>query len=84
MARATTLLGSGPPAFIDTRLAEAFLGVPIILGEIEVVLNERSADVRGVTDAVAWTMGLTSGSVHKKRSAEFVCSDEKIHRGAST
>ena len=40
----------------------------IVLSEIEVVLDERSAHVRVVTDAVATCRG--------KRSAEFVCSDE--------
>jgi hypothetical protein len=41
VARASTILGSRPPVFIEARLAEAFVGVPIVLGEIEVVLDER-------------------------------------------
>jgi hypothetical protein len=43
VARAGAILGSRSPVFIEARLAEAFVGMPIIFGEIEVVLDERSA-----------------------------------------
>ena len=53
VARASTIRGSGPPVFIDARFAEAFVGMSIIFGEIEVVLNERSADKGVVADTIA-------------------------------
>ena len=32
VTRASAVLGSGPPVFIDARLAEAFVGMPIVFG----------------------------------------------------
>jgi hypothetical protein len=39
--------------FVNARLAEALVGMPIILGEIEVVLDELSADKGVVADTIA-------------------------------
>ena len=53
VAHASRVLGSGQPVFIVARVAEALVVMLIIFGEIQIVLNERSADVRVVTHAVA-------------------------------
>ena len=53
VARASTILGSRLPLFVEARLAEALVGMPIIFGEIEVVLDERGADEGVVADTIA-------------------------------
>ena len=40
-------------AFVETGAAETFVGVAVVLGEIEIVLNERSTGKGVVADAVA-------------------------------
>ncbi len=40
-------------AFVEARAAEAFVGVAVVLGEIEIVLDERSAGKGVVADAIA-------------------------------
>ena len=52
-ARASAVLGSRPPVFMDALLAEAFVGMPIVLVEVKVVLDERSADQGVVADTIA-------------------------------
>ena len=76
VARASKVLGSGLPVFIDTRLTEAFIGMPIIFGEIEIVLNERSADVRVITDAVAMDDGIYQRQRAQGKDQQCVGSDE--------
>ncbi len=40
-------------AFVEAGAAEAFVSVTVVLGEIEIVLNERSAGKGVVADAIA-------------------------------
>src|SRR5882762_1192103 len=40
-------------AFVEAGAAEAFVGVAVVLGEIEIVLDERSAGKGVVADAIA-------------------------------
>ena len=47
------------------------------------MLDERSADVRVITDAVAMDDGITSGSVHRKRISNAWVATRTIHRGPS-
>ena len=53
VARASMILGSRLPLFVEARLAEALVGMPIIFGEIEIVLDERGADEDVVADTIA-------------------------------
>jgi hypothetical protein len=59
-------LGSGRPYSIDARFTEAFVRMQIVPGEVEVVLDGRSADVRLLTDAVA----MDDGIYQRKRAQE--------------
>src|SRR4029077_7387548 len=53
MSGGRSKIGPGLVAFIEARPAETFVGVLIVLGEIETVLDERSADKSIVAHAIA-------------------------------
>jgi len=53
MAGGSAKFGSRLAVFIDARPAKAVVGMPVIFGEIEVVLDERSSSKRVIADAVA-------------------------------
>ena len=46
-------IGFGLVIFVETRAAETFVGVLIVLREIEIVLDERSAGEGVIADAIA-------------------------------
>jgi hypothetical protein len=48
----------GLVVFIETWAAEAFVGVAVILGEIEIVLDERGAGKGVIADAIAAHPGI--------------------------
>jgi hypothetical protein len=52
--------------FVEARAAEAFVGVAIIFGEVEVVLDERSARKSIIADAVAADPGIEKREREKK------------------
>ena len=76
-------LGSGRPYSIDARFTEAFVRMQIVLGEVEVVLDERNADVRVVSDAVAMDDGIDQQkrAQEKDEQNSFVAT-RTIHRGS--
>jgi hypothetical protein len=56
--------------FVNARLAEALVGMPIILGEIEVVLDELSADKGVEANTVAANPRIEEREGKKKNQAQ--------------
>ena len=53
VARGRSKIGFGLAVFVEARLAETIVGMLIVPGEIETVLNQWSASKGVVADAVA-------------------------------
>ena len=53
VARGRSKIGFGLAVFVEARRAETIVGMLIVPGEIETVLNQRSASKGVVADAVA-------------------------------
>jgi len=53
MASGSAEKGFGPAVFIEARAAKTLVSVPVIFGEIKIVLDERSACKSVVADTVA-------------------------------
>ncbi len=66
MAGGSSKAGFGLVIFIEARAAEAFVGVAVILGEVEIVLEERSAGKSVVADAIAAHPGIQKRKREKK------------------
>lgn len=58
MAGGGAELGFGLVIFVEARAAEAFVGKLVVLGEIEAVLDQRSAGKGIIADAVAADPGI--------------------------
>ncbi len=50
--------GSGLVIFVEARPAETFVGVLIVFGEIEIVLDQRSSCKSVIADAIAAHPGI--------------------------
>ena len=51
-------LGLGLAVLVEAHRAKTFVGMPVILGEIEIVLDERSAGKGVIADAIAAHPGI--------------------------
>ena len=58
MASGRSKVGFGLTVFVEARAAKAFVGVPIIFCEIEIVLEEGCAGEGVVSDAIAADPGV--------------------------
>ena len=58
MSGGRSKIGSGLVAFVEARSAKTFVGVLIVLGEIETVLDEQSAGKGVIANAVAAHPGI--------------------------
>ncbi len=58
MAGGRSKVGFGLVIFVEARPAETFVGMPVIFGEIEVVLDERSPGKCVIADAIAAHPGI--------------------------
>jgi hypothetical protein len=63
-------IGFGLAVFVEARPAETIVGMLIVPGEIETVLNQRSASKGVVADAVAAHPGVKKGKREKKKKNE--------------
>jgi len=61
MAGGSAKFGFGLAGFIEARAAKTFVGVLIVPGEIETVLNQRGTSESVVADAVAADPGIEKG-----------------------
>lgn len=58
MAGGSSKDGLGLAVLVEARPAETFVGVAVVFGEIEIVLDQRSTCERVVADAVAADPGI--------------------------
>ena len=58
MAGGRAKVGFGLALFVEARAAKTFVGMPVVFGEIEIVLNQRGAGKRVITDAIAAHPGI--------------------------
>ena len=58
--------GPGLVIFVKARPTETFVGMPVVFGEIEIVLNQRGAGKRVITDAIAAHPGIEKWERTKK------------------
>ena len=58
MAGEGAKFGLGLAAFVEARAAKTFIGMPVVFGEIEIVLNQGGAGKGVITDAVAAHPGI--------------------------
>jgi len=58
MAGGGAKFGARLVVFVETRAAESFVGVPVVFGEIEVVLDQRGTGESVVADAVTADPGI--------------------------
>src|SRR6266481_7816221 len=65
VARGRSKIGPGLVAFVEARPAETFVGVLIVLGEIQTVLDQRSARESVVANAIA-----THPGIQKRKRAQ--------------
>src|SRR6267143_4309897 len=70
VARGRSKIGFGLAVFVEARPAETIVGMLIILGEIETVLNQRSASKGVVADAVAAHPRVQERQREKKKNNE--------------
>jgi len=59
--------GLGLAVFVEARAAKTFVGMLIVPGEVQVVLDERSAGKSVIANAIAAHPGIESGSEQRKR-----------------
>ena len=52
--------------FVEARAAKTLVGMPVVFGEIEIVLNQRGAGKRVITDAIAAHPGIEKWERTKK------------------
>jgi len=75
VARARVKFSGGLAVFVEAILAEAGVGLLIVVSEIEAVLDERSASVGVIADAVSAHPGIKHGQrkqeEHKKKALRF-------------
>ena len=70
MAGGGAKFGFGLVVFVEARAAEAFVGELIVFGEIETVLDERSASKSIIADAVAAHPGIQKRKGEEAREGE--------------
>src|SRR6266513_1310775 len=70
VARGRSKIGFGLAVFVEARSAETIVGMLIVPGEIETVLNQRSASKGVVADAVAAHPGVEERQREKKKNDE--------------
>src|ERR1700674_2900413 len=70
VAGGSSKVGLGLVIFVDARPAEAFVGMPIVFGEIETVLDQRSASKSIIADAVPTHPGVEKRQRKKKKKKE--------------
>ena len=70
VAGASAKFSGGLAVFVETIFAEAGVGLLIVMSEIEIVLDERSARVGVVADAVSAHPGIEHGQREKKEHKE--------------
>src|SRR5947207_950734 len=70
VARGRSKIGFGLAVFVEARPAETIVGMLIVPGEIETVLNQRSASKGVVADAVAAHPGVEKRQREKKKKSE--------------
>ena len=58
MAGRRAKVGLGLALFVKARAAKTFVGMPVVFGEIEIVLNQRGAGKGVITDAVTAHPGI--------------------------
>ena len=58
VASGSSKVGSGLAVFVKARAAKTFIGMPVIFGEIEIVLDERSTGKSVIADAVTTHPGV--------------------------
>ena len=58
MAGRRAKVGLGLALFVKARAAKTFVGVAVVFGEIKIVLDQRGAGKRVITDAVAAHPGI--------------------------
>ncbi len=59
--------GSGLVIFVEARPAKTFVGMAVVLGEIEIVLDERSAGKGVIADTIATHPGIQKWKREKKK-----------------
>ena len=70
MAGGRARVGLGLAIFVEARAAKTFVGMPVVFGEIEIVLNQRGAGKRVITDAIAAHPGIEEWEREKKKNKE--------------
>jgi hypothetical protein len=70
MAGGSSKGGFGLAVFVEPRSAKTFVGVAVVLGEIEIVLDERSTGEGVIADAIAADPGIEEREGEKKKYQE--------------
>jgi len=66
MAGGRAKVGLRLTIFVEARAAKTFVGMPVVFGEIEIVLNQRGAGKGVITDAIAAHPGIEKWERTKK------------------
>src|SRR6266403_1687191 len=66
MAGGRAKVGFGLALFVEARAAKTFVGMPVVFGEIEIVLNQRGAGKRVIADTIAAHPGIEKWERTKK------------------
>src|SRR6266568_8610603 len=74
-------IGFGLVIFVETRAAETFVGVLIVLREIEIVLDERSAGEGVIADAIATNPRVQKRKRDKKKKKKQPLRSARVARG---
>jgi hypothetical protein len=70
VAGGSAKFGTGPALFVETRRAEAFVSVPVVFSEIEIVLEERSPRKSVIAHTVAAHPGIEERKREKKKEQQ--------------
>lgn len=70
MAGGGAKVGFGLAIFVEARAAKTFVGMPVVFGEIEIVLNQRGAGKGVIADAIAAHPGIEKWERTKKEKKE--------------
>jgi hypothetical protein len=76
--------GSGLVVFVEARAAEAFVGMAVIFGEIEIMLDKRSASEGIVADTIAAHPRIEKRNREKKKKKEKPLRFARRPRGRCT